>query len=138
MRCPTCKNEMIVVEHSKIELDYCTNCHGVWLDSQELELLLSSMGLDNRSFLQSTILSAPEAQSSEKRRRCPICSRKMKKNIVGQPAILIDVCHRGDGLWFDGGEVSALIKQLVNEPMSEGDSSQRILGFLGEVLKAQT
>ena len=47
MICPICKNDMIVVEHNKIELDYCLNCHGVWFDSGELELLLKSMKLES-------------------------------------------------------------------------------------------
>jgi len=47
MICPACKNDMIVVEHEDIELDYCTNCNGVWFDSGELELLLEAAGLES-------------------------------------------------------------------------------------------
>jgi Zn-finger nucleic acid-binding protein len=42
---------MIVVEYSNVELDYCLNCHGVWFDSDELELLLKSMNLDTHDLL---------------------------------------------------------------------------------------
>ncbi len=130
---------MIVVEHHRTELDYCTNCHGVWFDSHELSLLLNSMGLDGKSFLPHTIITAPEARSSENQRKCPICNKKMKKTTLGhRPAILIDVCRRADGLWFDGGEVSTLIKQLAETSPSNKDSQQQILTFLGELLKAQT
>src|SRR4030042_4876642 len=102
MICPACKNDMIVVEHNKIELDYCTNCQGVWFDSGELELLLSSVGLDDRSIVLANIRNSPEVETPEKKRKCPICSKKMKKTIVGQqPQIVIDTCRRGDGLWFD-------------------------------------
>lgn len=139
MRCPTCKYDMIVVEHHKIELDYCTNCQGVWFDSQELELLLNSMGLDSRNIFLGNILNSVEAQSSEKKRNCPICTKKMKKTTIGrQPEIFIDICRRGDGLWFDGGEVTSLIKQLTEKTPLKQDSQQQILGFLGETFKAQT
>ena len=38
---------MVIVEHENIELDYCTNCKGVWFDSGELELLLEAAELEN-------------------------------------------------------------------------------------------
>jgi Zn-finger nucleic acid-binding protein len=129
---------MIVVEHNKIELDYCTSCQGVWFDSGELELLLNSMGLDSRSVFLGNILNSQEVQSTEKKYRCPICNKKMKKTIIGkQPEILIDVCQWGDGLWFDSGEVTSLIKQIADRTPAKDDSQQQVLGFLEEVFKAQ-
>jgi len=129
---------MIVVEHSNIELDYCPNCHGVWFDSGELELLMESMEVESPNQLFSDILNSPEAASPEKKRKCPICGHKMKKTIVGeQPEILIDVCQQGDGLWFDGGEVGQLIKQLVRKSPKKGGPQQRVITFLGEVFQAR-
>ena len=94
MICPTCKSSMINVEHSNIELDYCTNCHGVWFDSGERELLMESTELESPNQLLSDILNSPEAGSPEKKRKCPLCGQKMKKTIIGeQPEILIDVCQ---------------------------------------------
>jgi Zn-finger nucleic acid-binding protein len=137
MICPTCKSDMIVVEYNKIELDYCTNCQGVWFDSGELELLLESMNLENQNVFLSNILSSEEAESSEKKRKCPICGQKMKKTGIGQePGILIDVCQRGDGLWFDGGELGQLTRQLVRKPSEKKRSQQEVITFLGEVFKS--
>src|SRR4030042_4162552 len=117
MICPACESDMIVVEHDNIELDYCTNCHGTWFDSGELELLLKSMSAENQNLFLSNILDSPESESQEKKLKCPLCHQKMKKTTVGsQPGILVDVCRGGDGLWFDGGEVAKLIRQLVTEP----------------------
>ena len=136
MICPTCKSDMIVVEHNKIELDYCTNCQGVWFDSGELELLLRSMNLESHNVFLSNILSSEEAESSEKKRKCPICGQKMKKISMGQePGILIDVCQRGDGLWFDGGELGQLTRQLARKPSEKKRSQQGVITFLGEVFK---
>ena len=64
MICPACKKDMIVVEYSNVELDYCLNCHGVWFDSDELELLLKSMNLDTPDLLLSHILDSAEAGTS--------------------------------------------------------------------------
>ena len=137
MICPACKSGMIVVEHSNIELDYCTNCHGVWFDSGELELFLKSMSLESRNLLINNILNSPEANSSEKKRRCPICGQKMKKTSIGQqPGILVDICRQIDGLWFDSGEVGQLVRQLAEKPLGKQGSEQQVISFLGEVFKA--
>ena len=137
MICPTCHNVMIVVEQENIELDYCTNCSGVWFDSGELEIMLESMGLEGSSLPMSDIFSSPEVETTEKKRRCPICSRRMRKITIGrEPAVLIDVCPEGHGIWFDGGEVSELITQYAKKSSVELDSQERILTFLGDTLGA--
>ena len=125
---------MIVVRYQDIELDYCTECWGVWFDSGELELLLDTMRLEAAVLGGGTILNLPEAASREKKRHCPICGHRMKKVNIGQPLILIDACGQGHGLWFDDGEVTQLAAQLGKKP---GDTSQgRVINFLGEVFKA--
>jgi len=127
---------MIVVEYNKIELDYCTQCQGVWFDSGELELLLESLSLESPNQFLGNILNSKEAESSERKRKCPICGRKMKKTTIGEhPGILIDACRRGEGLWFDGGELGRLIKQIAREPSGKPDSQNQITAFLGEVFK---
>ena len=137
MICPVCKNVMIDVEYKQIELDYCTHCRGVWFDAEELELLLGSMGFTDHGLTLGNILNAPEAKTQEEKRRCPICSLKMKKAALGHEAeVLIDACPQGDGLWFDGGEVSHLLKQVAKRP-SNKDSEQQVTDFLREVFKAQ-
>jgi Zn-finger nucleic acid-binding protein len=134
MVCPVCKYDMIVVEYHNIELDYCNNCKGVWFDSGELELLLKSYGLEEPEALFDGILNSQEAVSSEKKLNCPICGHKMKKTAIGgQPEILIDVCRDNHGLWFDGGEVTQLIKRLSGEHPPKRDSRGHVMSFLGEV-----
>jgi hypothetical protein len=127
---------MIVVEHKKIELDYCPECYGVWFDSGELELFLDSLNLENRDQFISNLLNATETKTAEKKRRCPICAQRMKKTIVGEkPGILIDVCRRLDGLWFDGGEVGQLLEQLPEELSGKPPSHHQVSAFLREVFK---
>ena len=137
MICPVCKKDILVVEYNNIELDYCNDCHGVWFDSTELELLLKSVNLDSQNLLLNDILKSPEAMTQEKKRRCLICRQKMKKTIIGEnPGVLVDVCPQGHGLLFDGGEVAQLLKHLVRKQPAGQDSQQQIISFLGEVFKA--
>lgn len=107
MMCPVCHKDALIVEYQNIELDYCPVCQGVWFDAGELELLIEAAGLgDYRKYLDS-IINAPEAATPEKKRKCPICYHKMKKTYIdADKKIFVDVCHVGDGIWFDGGEVN--------------------------------
>lgn len=136
MICPVCKLHMIVVEYNKIELDYCTNCKGVWFDNMELDLMIKSLSLNEKSVISKKLLHYPEVHIDEKKRKCPICSKNMTKiNVGDKQSIIIDRCGRGHGLWFDGGETAQLIKQIAEK--QEGDPGHNhIFSFLGEVFQA--
>ena len=137
MICPVCKHDMIVVEYHNIELDYCTGCKGVWFDSGELELLLTSPSLEKAKLFLDNIRDSSEAVSSEKKRKCPLWGHKMKKTTIGeQPEILIDMCSEEHGLWFDGGEVTQLVRHLAGEHPPKGDSREQVISFLEEVFEA--
>lgn len=138
MICPVCKSDMIVVERNRIELDHCTNCGGIWFDSGELDLLLASFGLhDTRGFL-GDVLHGHEARTSEKPRKCPVCSQRMRKANIGErPKVLIDACPRGDGLWFDGGELDQLLTEVSQQSMVGPEGHRRISDFLGDMFRAR-
>ena len=128
---------MIVVEHNKIELDHCVECHGIWFDSVELELLLKSLNLPEQELTFKNIFEQPEAVSPERKRKCPICRRKMKKSEIGREMkILIDICYKGDGLWLDGGELTGLLKDLAEKKTARQGSQEQVIGFLGDTFKA--
>ena len=107
MNCPVCKEPMIVLELEQVEIDYCTNCEGIWLDAGELELLLETE--QERAKFSKFLIE--ESTMNEKRYRCPICSKKMGKIFVGEERkILIDKCKKNHGLWLDKGELESVIK----------------------------
>jgi Zn-finger nucleic acid-binding protein len=131
MRCPIDKTDMIVVEHQRIELDHCLRCSGVWFDAGELDLLVSS--LVDKGIDQSVrdLLTPNEARVSEAKRKCPVCRRKMDKIWLGKdPRVLIDSCPAGDGLWFDGGELHQVLRQI------ESTGPRDIISFLGEAFQS--
>lgn len=137
MKCATCHDPMIVVEHENIELDYCSNCASVWFDSGEIELLLETMGLDATGL--ETLHLKEEAKSREDKHKCPVCDRRMKKVALGhEPVIIIDACPEGHGLWFDPGEVGELITHLAAGQAVGDDSQERVISFLGDVFKVRS
>jgi Zn-finger nucleic acid-binding protein len=125
MDCPVCKNAMIVLELAEVEVDYCTDCGGIWLDAGELELLLGH-SQQTKQLLDSF---KTDSTCTEKRRKCPICLKKMQKVVVGPstPPVLIDKCTRGDGLWFDHGELQNILDK------AELDKDNKIQKLLADI-----
>ncbi|MGU7775565.1 TFIIB-type zinc ribbon-containing protein [Burkholderia sp. MR1-5-21] len=42
MKCPVCKTpDLLLAERQSIEIDYCPECRGVWLDRGELDKLIA-------------------------------------------------------------------------------------------------
>jgi len=129
MDCPVCKSAMIVLELDEVEVDYCTECEGIWLDAGELELLLGGATQS-----EALLASFQPEKTDEKRRKCPICLRKMDKVLVGDAAggqELIDRCGKAHGLWFDRGELQNVLK------MGQFDDEGRIRTLLGGLFCAE-
>jgi len=40
MKCPVCNLELQIATRAGIEIDYCPNCRGVWLDRGELDKII--------------------------------------------------------------------------------------------------
>jgi Zn-finger nucleic acid-binding protein len=109
MDCPVCKNSpMIVLELDEVEVDYCLECNGIWLDAGELELLLEDESKAAELLRSFRVVKT----SGEQIRKCPICLKKMQKVQVGQTdeLLLIDRCAKKHGLWFDKGELQNVLK----------------------------
>lgn len=62
MQCPVCKTvNLVMSERQGIEIDYCPQCRGVWLDRGELDKIIErSASLDQEP--QRPAPSAPPAQ----------------------------------------------------------------------------
>ena len=138
MICPRCRSTMIVVEYQKVELDHCPDCSGVWFDAGELELMLERIGLGSGVMSVTSLMAYPEVRAAEKGRRCPVGGERMRKiNLGEKPKVLIDLCHKGHGLFFDGGELSEVVRQCAEKECLGSEAERRILGFLGETFKAK-
>jgi hypothetical protein len=63
MQCPTDGTTLTMSERSGIEIDYCPQCRGVWLDRGELDKIIE------RSVSQQSPTPAPPPQGSYERER---------------------------------------------------------------------
>lgn len=44
MNCPHCNVTLVMTERSGVEIDYCPQCRGVWLDRGELDKIIERAG----------------------------------------------------------------------------------------------
>ncbi|MBK9107647.1 MAG: zf-TFIIB domain-containing protein [Saprospiraceae bacterium] len=44
MKCPSCNVNLMMTERSGVEIDYCPDCRGIWLDRGELDKLIERSG----------------------------------------------------------------------------------------------
>ena len=49
MKCPNCTVNLVMSERSGIEIDYCPECRGVWLDKGELDKIIERSTLSTKS-----------------------------------------------------------------------------------------
>jgi len=120
MNCPVDKKPMLVLELEGVEIDHCTLCGGIWLDSGELALLLGDRASGER-----LVSSFTPAQGEGRKLRCPVCGKRMQPVLAD--GVVIDRCPRGHGLWFDRDELASIIKQE--------NINNRVVSFLEDMFR---
>ena len=130
MDCPVCDNSaMVVLELDEVEVDFCFDCNGIWLDAGKLELLFD----DGQKVVELLGSFKKISDSGESVRKCPICLKKMHKVQVGrvENPLLIDKCRKGHGLWFDKGELQGILSA------GSLDKDQKIQKLLADIFGQQ-
>ena len=46
MKCPSCSTTLVMADRQGIEIDYCPDCRGVWLDRGELDKIIERANND--------------------------------------------------------------------------------------------
>ncbi len=113
MRCPKCRSDMESLDIDGIEIDRCTECHGLWFDPGEMEMLR------NRKAATAIDIGDPErgkVQNTIDRYRCPRCGGSMAKMVdPTQTHIWYEQCGSCHGSYFDAGEFSDLATVSISD-----------------------
>ena len=130
--CPVCRKPMLAYELDGVEIDHCVDCSGTWLDAGELEQITELSGASPGPL--TAALDAAVSGSATKR-RCPRCSRKLRKLDVGaEPTVELDRCPRGHGLWFDHGELDTVVRSHAGDPDDKGEVARYFARLFQNVL----
>lgn len=79
MKCPSCSVDLMMTDRSGIEIDYCPNCRGVWLDRGELDKIIERSAAPVRNIPHRDSYTEKRHYSSEEDYRY-----KKKKSILGE------------------------------------------------------
>ena len=104
--CPACKKQPMEKSQdseTKLEVDNCPECLGIWFDAGELETFYKSRQLVQKFAPLGGDSVHHTYEVSTKARRCPRCRQGMDRPLVG--GISVDVCRECRGIWFDHGEL---------------------------------
>jgi len=117
---------MVVLELDQVEIDYCLDCGGIWLDAGELEALLENHEEAERVLKET----AAAGQVKKGRRKCPICDKRMEIVTTDtKETVQIDRCRKNHGLWFDRGELEEVIRSF-----KEG-KNEKVIRLLQDMFK---
>lgn len=108
--CPKCDLGLFIAWLGPVEVDYCENCGGVWLDAGEWEQLAGGALRE----LQHQTGAVPPG----KEHLCPRCDAPLEE-ITASGNLTLDKCPRGHGLWFDADELRQLLATAHGAPLKE-------------------
>lgn len=83
MKCPHCTDTVLTMsERQGIEIDYCPDCRGIWLDRGELDKLLEKARLEATPQTQSQPQELPRQRVQETIYRDEVYKHKRKKSFL--------------------------------------------------------
>ena len=110
--CPKCKQELNRAIFYNTEVDYCSQCLGLWFDQEELRLAKD----DKDKNLNWLDIDLWEDEKSFKVSRgtvpCPSCRLPLYEVYYGDSRVLVDLCNLCQGVWLDRGEFKKIIDYL--------------------------
>lgn len=121
MMCPACKKQAMEKNtdpETKLEVDSCPECLGIWFDAGELQTFYQSRELLKRFTPVGGESLHHTYELSTAARRCPRCRKGMERPLVG--GISVDVCRDCRGIWFDHGELQK-VTQIYKSRGLKGD-----------------
>lgn len=77
MKCPNCNVALVMADRNGVEIDYCPECRGVWLDRGELDKIIE------RSAQSVTMAQPNKEQSQQYYSKESEYKHKKKKGFLG-------------------------------------------------------
>lgn len=97
---------------TKLEIDTCPECLGLWFDGEEMKLFFESPNVYKVVLTEDALANAAMAPARHKvevnKRMCPACSeRPLFASTLGKTQV--DYCLSCHGIWFDSRELEELV-----------------------------
>ena len=111
MDCPKCSAAMELVYYSRIEVDRCTSCGGLWFQPEELKRLRDDVWMADY-IIDTGDKAKGKVANAIKDYHCPTCNATMlHESDPNQTHITYESCPNGHGTYLDSGELTDLVKK---------------------------
>lgn len=109
--CPECQMQMKEIKYnasSKLMVDYCEGCGGVWFDGGEIGELskISQDPEDIKLKISREIWKLRFSMNQAGTLKCPKCNTPTLKSFKTSEGVTVDLCDKCKGLWLDKGETA--------------------------------
>jgi Zn-finger nucleic acid-binding protein len=128
MNCPRDATELVTEQMNNIEVDRCPQCHGLWLDHDELDQL-EATAASTEEERRATVMYGENPSEL----KCPVCGKAMTSFDYRAHAVQLDTCEE-HGWWLDAGEevrVREIIAERVRDLHHAAEAEAGWRGFLG-------
>ena len=119
MKCPLCKIEMKKVIFYGVEIDYCSQCLGLWFEKDELRQAKDEKDKDLKWLDIDLWQDMTKFKISQIQKYCPVCSTPLYSVKYNDSQIEVDVCNLCQGIWLDRGEFKKIVDYLKEKGMEE-------------------
>ena len=106
MKCPKCDAELEKKSYKGIEVDFCPNGQGMWLDHEELD------ELEDKAFEEDELKGSLMISSTTSKYQCPHCQSQLKKFNYRLHSLELEYCENGHGFWLDSGEEERVLELM--------------------------
>ena len=127
MICPRCRATLTIERFKGIEVDRCSACKGMWLESDELDQL------EDRKMDDDDLKGSMMFRSFVGELHCPHCDGGMQMFHYRAFNLELDFCPKQCGFWLDSGEekrVLEIMKQRVKDLKRSEDAEAEWAGML--------
>lgn len=110
LHCPACTNEMTAYtdDLTKLVLDSCFYCGGLWFDRNELRSFFTSPKLKGKFLFPNCTFRVKIRNAPESRQCCRCENQALTETSVGE--LVVDECPSCEGIWLDAGEILRLVE----------------------------
>jgi len=112
MICPIDKTNLEKAVFSGIEVDYCPECLGLWLEEEELRWAKDYKDRNLRWLDVDLWKDNAKFQISSSKKLCPKDRLPLYQAEYGDSGIEVDLCNICKGVWLDRGEFQKIIQYL--------------------------
>lgn len=112
MNCPKCSATLEAINYNDIEIDRCSDCHGIWFDHREEDELKNLKGAAEVLDIGDSSVGARHDQMENI--SCPRCNVTMHHVFHnGSVEIRFERCPECKGSYFDAGEFTDYVADEI-------------------------